>query len=270
MFGSPIVSGKFVALAETPHSLPAVAYAVVDNNIRLEAKAVLKHVPAHFPGPVLDPFAVEPDYSNRSIIPDQFFQLAFHIVLDITVKIRIGFAYVVIFRVKRRLCIGMVPVHYRMIEAKPDSLLPAFLGKFRQDVTLKRCGINHIIVGILRVPQAKPVVVLAGNDDILHPCILCYLYPLFGIEFDRIKLFGERLIFRDGDFSPFHNPLTDTRHFFAFPLSGRYGIKAPMDKHAEPGLAPPAHPFVFTQRIFPTVRIQNRGCSSFLSTASNQ
>jgi len=74
--------------------------------------------------------------------------------------------------------------------------------------------------------------------------------PFVGIEFDRVKLGGVLTVIGDGDFAAVHDPLANALDLFALIGAGGHGINAPMNEHAEAGLAPPVHARVPLLRRF--------------------
>ena len=135
----------------------------------------------------------------------------------------------------------MMPVHDRVVEAKLDAGLFAFLGQvFHRIVLVERR--HNAPIGKLRVIHRKTVVVLAGNDDVFRAGVFGDLHPSLGVELDGIERVAERFILGSGDLSLLHDPLGVG--FIAVPLACRDGIHAPVDKHAELRLTEPFHPGV--------------------------
>jgi hypothetical protein len=62
-----------------------------------------------------------------------------------------------------------------------------------------------------------------------------------GAEAGGVELGGEGFVVGDGDGEVVHDPLANVGGALAFPLTGGDGVEAPMDEHAEAGLAPPLH-----------------------------
>ena len=73
------------------------------------------------------------------------------------------------------------------------------------------------------------------------PASLASAHPFVGVELDRVELLGVRAVFGDGDLAAVHDPLADAGDLLAVVGAGGDGIDAPVDEHAEPGLAPPGH-----------------------------
>jgi len=67
-------------------------------------------------------------------------------------------------------------------------------------------------------------------------------HPAFGVEVNRIELFGELLILGDRNFRTVHDPFANTGNLFTLPFTCRNSIEAPMDKHAEARVTEPRHP----------------------------
>ena len=83
-----------------------------------------------------------------------------------------------------------VPVGFGEVEACPEALFAEGLHHFARDVGLgvlreRTTRIDGGVGGFLRVEHAEAVVVLRGEDDILHACVFGGLGPL-----RRVKVFG--------------------------------------------------------------------------------
>ena len=83
--------------------------------------------------------------------------------------------------------------------------------------------------------------VLGGDDDVLHAGGFGEGDDVMRAEAGGVELFGEGLVVGDGDGEVVHDPLADVVGALAVPLAGGDGVEAPVDEHAEAGLAPPLH-----------------------------
>ena len=112
-----------------------------------------------------------------------------------------------------------MPLGPHGLEERPDEVL-----------AVGRTG--GLVIRELGVPQAEPVVVFRGHDEVLHAGRLGGPGPLFGVvkigiealEVAGIGLVGHALAALD----PF--------------VAGGQGVEPPVDEHAEAGLGPPLHP----------------------------
>ncbi|MBA7649354.1 hypothetical protein ES703_57151 [subsurface metagenome] len=129
-----------------------------------------------------------------------------------------------------------------MVPADLDALFSAFIRQLLHDILFEWGSIHHIILRKLGIEQAEAIMVLTGDDDILHARFLCHPDPLCGIELHRIELWSEFLIL-------FHRNLSCCQYPFRMPglplpFAGGYGIEPPVDEHPKTGFTPPGHPLV--------------------------
>ena len=82
---------------------------------------------------------------------------------------------------------------------------------------------------------------LGGDDDVLHAGGFGEGDDVVCTETGGIEVFGEGLVVGDGDGEIVHDPLADMGGALTVPLPGRDRVEAPVDEHAETGLAPPLH-----------------------------
>ncbi len=135
-----------------------------------------------------------------------------------------------------------MPVHDRVVDAELQALLAAFVGQRLQQALAVRRSVHHVVVGRLGVEQAEAVVVLGGDDDVLDSGFLGKANPFGRIVLDGIELLGQLLVLGHRDVRAVHDPLADAADGLALPRAGGHGVQAPMDEHAEAGVAPPLHP----------------------------
>ncbi len=83
--------------------------------------------------------------------------------------------------------------------------------------------------------------VLGGDDDVFHAGGFCKGDDVVRGEAGGIELAGEGLVVGDRDGEVVHDPLADVGGALALPFAGGDGIEAPVDEHAEAGVAPPCH-----------------------------
>jgi hypothetical protein len=69
-------------------------------------------------------------------------------------------------------------------------------GLSKNDVTTER-RLHDVVVGEFGVPQTEAVVVLGGQHHIFHARRFGDGDPLVGVEFDRVELLVERIVFVD-------------------------------------------------------------------------
>ena len=87
--------------------------------------------------------------------------------------------------------------------------------------------------------MAKPSWCLLVMTMYFMPASLAIAHPLLGVELDGIELVAELFVLRDGHLGLFQDPFAVV--LLVLPLARRHGIHAPVDEHAELGLAEPVH-----------------------------
>ena len=103
----------------------------------------------------------------------------------------------------------------------------------------------------LGVEHGEAVVVLGGDDDVLHAGG-CWRESddVVRAEAGGVELGSEGLVVGYGDRGVVHDPLADAGDLFAVPGSGGDGVETPVDEHAEAGFAEPLHAGVALSRGF--------------------
>ena len=193
--------------------------------------------------------SIEPDNDWKlRILGEEFFDLwdglGVEIAVEITVLCRIpvvGCGIMIAGFVGGSARCGPILV-LGVIKAKLHTLFLALFAEFAEWVTLKgSCG-NNVERVCIGVKHGEAVVVLGGDDDILHPRGLGEGHNIPSAEAGGIELGREGLVLRDRDRALFiiHSPMPGI--CFPAPGAGRDGVKAPVDEHTEAGFAPPLHP----------------------------
>ena len=90
--------------------------------------------------------------------------------------------------------------------------------QFGQDITIKGRGLTGIVFSELTVPQTEAVMVLGGDDHILHTRFFCIGNPPIGIEIIGDKVRREWNIFFRCDLTFVLNPFGIPANGFAVPL----------------------------------------------------
>ena len=122
--------------------------------------------------------------------------------------------------------------------------MPCFLALVRQLaqwVAMKGRGVDDVERIGLGVEHGEAVVVLGGDDDVLHAGGLGQRHHIMRIEAGGLNLRRQSLVVGDRDRAVVHDPFADARNLLAVPRAGGNGVEAPVDEHAEAGVAPPAH-----------------------------
>jgi len=182
------------------------------------------------------PLPVEPEDPERPVARDKLPQLPLH-VAHVPVEIRSLRRAFVPWTAGQ--IVRVMPVHDGVVDAELHALLPAFGGELRQRIAPERSGLRDAPVGEGGIPDAEPVVVLAGDDDVAHSGVLRRLHPLRGIEMHRVEAGGKSLVLFDGHLFIREIPLR--RAVASVSVRGicRNGIHSPVDEHPEAGIRPP-------------------------------
>jgi hypothetical protein len=129
----------------------------------------------------------------------------------------------------------------RVVEAELHALLATLFGELAQGVALVGSGGDDVEGVDLGVEHGEAVVVLGGDDDVLHAGGFGEGDDVVRGEAGGVELRGEGFVVGDGDGEVVHDPLTDVVAALSLPLSGGDGVEAPVDEHSEAGVAPPLH-----------------------------
>ena len=134
-----------------------------------------------------------------------------------------------------------MPVHDRVVPTHLQSVGAHCFGEFLHDVALERRG-HDVVITHGAVPQCETVVVLGGDDYILHTSITGEICPLLGIKLHRVELWHERLFVDDRiNLSILQEPFTNATNFFAIPRARRRGVQTKVDEHSKSCRSPPRH-----------------------------
>ena len=83
--------------------------------------------------------------------------------------------------------------------------------------------------------------VLGGDDDVLHAGGFGEGDDVVRAEAGGVEVLCQGLIVGDGDREVVHDPLANVSGALAVPGACWNRVEAPVDEHAEAGLAPPLH-----------------------------
>ena len=118
--------------------------------------------------------SIEPDFKDVSIISEQFIQLLIEII-----------------HILRRTIICLMPVPWRKINGKLDTVLLAGIRKFAYNITFTvfvRSIPDAIFCQLCR-PQAEAVMMFGCQDHSFHTGVDKGLHPLLTVQTSRIKRF---------------------------------------------------------------------------------
>ena len=182
---------------------------------------------------------IEPHYVYLAIVGAKLAHLSMHIAkvaAKIASLIRVFLPvahWMLSVPVMRK--IPVMPIYQRIIQPNVQPLRACGVGKVLHYVPSKHC-IGGLKAGRCGIKKAKAVVMFCREYYIFHAGAFCRARPACGIIKLRVKFIKIAHIV-----GFFH--LLRTAHPFA---ARRYGIKPPMDKHAEARIKEPFHAaFVF-------------------------
>ncbi len=187
---------------------------------------------------------VEPDDFNRPVFAGDFLDLGQALFLEVVVK---GRRHALLVFIWETIASGCVPVLIMgvvatgfdpvlvvgVIKTESNADLAARFGKLLHRVAAKRRGIHDVEVMRFRVIHRKAVVMLAGDDDVLHARVLGELGDRSGIELHRIEILGDFFVFRHRDVRHLvvHDPFADAVIGFPVDLVCQLRVKTPVNKH---------------------------------------
>ena len=137
--------------------------------------------------------------------------------------------------------VGLAPVEgVRVVETKFEAVESAGVAQLYHRIAGKRRGLDDGGVAHLRVEHGEAVVVFGGDDKVAHAGLLREADPGIGVEVDGVKGAGDlTVIYRDWDLGHSLDMFAVAAVGFALPGAAERRVDAPVDEHAEAGLAPP-------------------------------
>ena len=228
-------------LIEPAQALARVAHAVVHEQGGADPAHVVVEISPPLVRPICDPLPVEPEHVDLGVLGEQLLELGLHVGLDVATEVGIGVRPRVVIGEVRALRVGVMPVHDRVVDAEPEPGAVRRLCQGLERVPVVRRGVDDVVARHLRIEDREAVVVLGRDDDVLHPRVLGDVGPRVGVEPCGVEAVDIRLVFGDRDVRPAHDPLADAADPLSIVRAGRHRIRAPMNEHSEPCLAPPGH-----------------------------
>src|SRR5262245_61469376 len=180
---------------------------------------------------------VEPDHAERAVLREYLAHLRQRFVSQILIEVFlvVGAEVPCVARAVR-----LVPIlRLRVVEAELDPPFGARSLKLLQRVALEPRGVEDVVFAGLRLEHREAVVMLRCYRQVFHSGVLRHLRPLFGVEFDRVELRGQLLVFLHWDLGAVHDPFADARNLLSLPRPGGNRVEAPVNEQAVFGLAEP-------------------------------
>ena len=122
-----------------------------------------------------------------------------------------------------------------------EAVFAGGLAEGTDDVFAVGRGVDDVPLAGGRGEHGEAVVMLRGDHDVFDAGVFGELGPGVGVVLRGVELFGELAVFGDGNFAFLHDPFADAFHGLVVIEAGGDGVDAPMDEHAEAGVAPPLH-----------------------------
>ena len=230
------VEGGGGAGGQGAEALPAHLQAVIHHHAGLEGAHHLHQLrpPPRLP-PQLVIGEVEPQKVQPAVVGAQLPHLGVHVVqVAAEIPALVGIRRVVPHGVVTVAVVGevwVVPVDEGEVQPRPQPGLPGGVQEFPDEIPA-RGAVGGLETGVRAVEQAEAVVVLGGEDGVLHPGPLGRRHPRAHITVPGVELGHEGVV------SPVGNAL-----HAAHPLPpGGDGVQPPMQKQAEPGPGEPGRP----------------------------
>ena len=133
----------------------------------------------------------------------------------------------------------------RIVKAEAYAVALAGIGELAHGVARELRRVVDVVGVRLRRPHGEAVVVLGGDDQVLHPRAFDQAHPLLGVEFHRVEWrHHPQLVLFQGDLLNAHQVLGVSRKGLAVPLAGGARIGAPVNEAAEARLAPPCQTLI--------------------------
>ena len=177
---------------------------------------------------------VEPEDVDLPVLREQLRHLVAHVLgvlADVALLVHLrdfrgGAVAQRMLRVDREL--RMVPVEERVVEADAQALGAEGVDDLAQQVAL-RGRVRRLVVGELAVPEAEALVVLRGDDEILHAGALGGAGPFLRVEQVRVEVLEVLAVVLGRDLFVVLDPL----------VAGGHRVEAPVDEHPEAGFGEP-------------------------------
>jgi hypothetical protein len=131
-----------------------------------------------------------------------------------------------------------VPVHEREIHSHPQAFIPDRVHVFTNKVAARGLFRRAVICKV-GVKEAEPVVMLGRHNHVLHAGIARQTRPFSRRVGSRVELFGQLLVFLDGNIFDRHHPFAPAQN----------AVQAKMDEHPEFCLSPPLHAALVIGRL---------------------
>ena len=135
----------------------------------------------------------------------------------------------------------MIPVNDAIIQPEFNSVRLAGSTEFSEEVASFKGCIGDIEIGILTIPEAKPLMVLSGDHQIGHPRLLGRPNDEISVELDRIKSLGKLRVFVSIDIGLTLNPFRIATDLLALPHAAELRIETKVNEHPVIGLHKPLH-----------------------------
>jgi hypothetical protein len=124
----------------------------------------------------------------------------------------------------------VVPIEVRIVEEDLQALLVALVGQLAHHVAFEGGPVDDVPIGVLRIEEAKPVVMFGRHRDVAHAGAFGHCNPDSRIELRGVERGRQLLVLADRRLVIVHHP-------FAV---AQLAVDAPMDEQSELGILKPS------------------------------
>ena len=129
----------------------------------------------------------------------------------------------------------------RVIQPKLNVVFACSFGQRLEKIFAIRRRVHNIPITDCSIEKSETIMVLGGDDDVLHTSILSHEHPSFRIVIYWVELLRVLLIFRYRDLSIMHDPFANILYLLAFVSPSWNGVDTPVDKKSKSSFTPPGH-----------------------------
>lgn len=170
---------------------------------------------------------VEPDLAERAVAGEEFFELG-----DVEGGVRVGEQVTVALDVGA--AGGVMPVDGGVVDTEPKAAAGASFGELLDDVLAIGRGLNDVEVRLLRREHVEAVVVLGGDDDVLHAGSFGESDDGVGVKLGGVEAGCELGVLVARDVRVGHDLLAIALgDGLALPDATEFGVETEVDEHAE-------------------------------------
>ena len=126
--------------------------------------------------------------------------------------------------------IVVVPVRVGVVDPELDALRSTGISKHLDDVLFVGRGVHNVEVGVLRVPHGEAVVVLRGDDDVVHAGSLREAGVGARVELHGVESFRDLHVLTAGDLRVTLDLFPEVGDLLALPHALEHRVDAPVNE----------------------------------------